>query len=171
MTEIWKGIPNYDYYQVSNLGNVKSLERTIIRSNGIKQYIKERLLKQTVTSTGYLSIGLYEKRIHKTRKVHQLVAESFLGHKPNGMNMVINHINFNKLDNRVENLNIITQRENTNQKHLESSSNYIGVCWDKHSNKWKSSITINGVLKHLGNFDNELEASNEYKLTLKNITR
>ena len=101
--------------------------------------------------------------------MHQLVAEAFLNHKRCGMEFVINHIDFNKTNNKVENLEIITNRENSNQKHLKSSSIYTGVSWDKRYNKWRSNITVNGKLKHLGYFINELEASEVYKKELNNL--
>ena len=59
------------------------------------------------------------------------------------MKLVVNHINNNKLDNRLENIEIVTSRENSNLKHIKSSSKYVGVSWCKKRNgKWHSSITF-----------------------------
>jgi hypothetical protein len=85
------------------------------------------------------------------------------------MKLVINHVDFNKLNNKVDNLEIITNRKNANQKHLKSSSVYTGVCWHKPNKKWMSYISINGKSKYLGLFTNELEASEAYQKELKQI--
>jgi hypothetical protein len=156
--EVWKTIEGFGNYQVSNLGNVKSLK-----------YGKERILKSALAGAGYPHIVLQNNKISKTRNVHQLVAEAFLNHKPNGLNFVVNHKNLIKTDNRLENLEIITQRENANRKHIKSSSQYTGVCWNKKCNKWRSNIWVNGKLKNLGLFANELEAHNAYEQALKDL--
>ena len=160
--EIWKDIPEYEgYYKVSNLGNIKSLN---YRRTG-----KEQLLKLSKESNGYLQVGLFKNKKNKVFKVHQIVATTFLNHIRCGHKLVINHIDFDKTNNNLNNLEIITQRQNTNQKHLKSSSKYIGVCWDKNRQKWKVKIYINGVNKSLGYFDDELQAANTYNEALKNI--
>lgn len=154
MIEIYKDIIGYEgLYKVSNLGNVKN--------------IKDKQMKLSLYY-GYLKVNLTTDRISKTRLVHQLVAESFLNHKRCGFKLVINHIDFNKSNNNVNNLEIITARENCNKKHLKSSSIYTGVSWNKRASKWQSYIMINGKQKHLGLFSDELEASNQYKKELLN---
>lgn len=82
------------------------------------------------------------------------------------MKLVVNHKDFNKQNNYVNNLEIITQRENTNLKHIQSSSKYVGVNWAKKSNKWQSTITINNKQKFLGLFTNELDDSKAYEKAL-----
>ena len=140
-------------YQVSNLGNVKS-----IRGG------KERILKPRICNKGYFRVNISKWGSGKTKRIHQLVAMAFLDHKPNGYEgLIVNHINHNRTDNRLENLELVTQRENANLKHLSSSSKYTGVCWAKRSNKWLANIYVNGKLKHLGYFTNELDASHAYQ--------
>ncbi len=109
--EVWKDVEEYEgIYQISNLGRVKSLERTV------KGYISltnlpERILKQNPDTRGYLMVRLYKNGIAKTKKVHRLVAKSFI---PNSKNLAtINHINGIKHDNRVENLEWMTYKENS----------------------------------------------------------
>lgn len=102
--------------------------------------------------------------------IHKLVAMAFLNHTPDGTQIfVINHKNFDKMDNRVENLEIVTSRENSNKKHLSSTSKYTGVSWNKNTNKWRADIYINSKLNYLGLFTNEIEASNAYQNALKQI--
>lgn len=164
MTEIWKDIPNYKgIYQASNLGNVRSLNYNRTR--------KTQLLKTRITNSGYISTSLQTNKKPKQFLIHQLVAMAFLGHVPDGMKKVVNHINFNKSDNRVDNLEIITARENSNLKHIPSSSKFTGVAFHKLTKKWQAQITINGKQEYLGLFDCELEASKYYENALKTIER
>ena len=159
MIEIYKDVIGYEgVFQVSNLGNVKSYRNS-----------KERQLKLVKNYAGYLVVCLSINNTKKVRKVHQLVAESFLNHKRCGMELVVNHIDFDKTNNKLDNLEIITNRENSNRKHLKSSSIYTGVYWYKKYNKWKSHIVLNGKQKHLGYFTNELDASKAYQLELSKI--
>lgn len=105
----------------------------------------------------------------KTRKVHQLVAESFLNHTKCGYNLVVNHINLNPQDNCVDNLEIVTQRDNANKKHIISTSKYTGVCWSKEKRKWRASINLKYKQSHLGYFNNEYEAHLAYEKALSEI--
>jgi len=169
--EIWKPVKGYEgLYQVSNLGRVKSLERIVERSNGSKQTINERILKGVLNSAKYLHLNLCNQGVIKSKLIHQLVAESFFNHKPCGHKLVVNHINFDRTDNRVQNLEIVTQRENTNQKHLNSSSDYVGVCWNKSAKKWKAYIVVDGRLKYLGLFTDEYQAHLAYQSALAELS-
>jgi len=160
--EIFKDIPNYEgIYQVSNLGNVKSLPN--------KKRFSEKIMKPRKSTLGYLTLGLRKEGKRKARTVHSLVAEAFLNHTPCGYKLIVNHIDHDKLNNKLDNLELDTQRNNSNKKHLKSSSEYVGVNWDKHANKWKAAIYINGKQKHLGYFTCEKEASEAYQFKLKNI--
>ena len=160
--EIWKDIIGYEgIYQVSNLGRVKSLNYN--HTN------KTQLLKQGKDSSGYFVVSLYLSGNKTTKKVHQLVAIAFLNHVPCGFELVINHKDLNRLNNRANNLEIVTNRENSNKKHLKSSSQYTGVGWHKRDCKWMACIRINGRLKHLGYFINEYDAHLAYQKALSEI--
>lgn len=159
MEEIWKDVIGYEgHYQVSNFGNVKSLKRTVIRKDGFEMKIKEKILKVTINSRGYYIVKLCRLCKFISASVHQLVAVSFLNHIQKGGKIVINHIDLNRLNNNLSNLEIVSQRKNCNRKHIPHSSKYTGVSWDKFSNKWHSQIYINGKLKNLGLFNKEYDA-------------
>lgn len=159
MQEIWKDIPNYEgIYQVSNLGNVKSLSRTIKHSKGGDKVIKEKPLRQTINKLGYYYVGLCKKDTRKFYKTHQLVAMAFLNHVPCGMELIIDHINDIKTDNRLENLQVVTSRFNTCKTRTNYSSKYKGVSWHKRDKNWCVKIWLGGERKYLGSFENEYEA-------------
>ena len=160
MTEQWIDIAGYEnLYQISNFGNVKSFK-----------YGKIKLLKGAINNYGYKQVNLTKGKTVKSFKIHQLVAIHFLGHKPNGYESIVNHIDFDRLNNTVTNLEVITARENTNKKHLKTSSSSTGVSWHKEKNKWISQIYCNGKLKFLGYFKTEIEASNAYQNELLTIS-
>lgn len=107
--EIWKDIPNYEgIYQASNMGRIKSLERI----DALGYRLKEKILKPTINHKGYYKVPLYKNSKVKKYSVHRLVYEAFNGQIPEGLQ--VNHINEIKTDNRLENLNLMTCKENIN---------------------------------------------------------
>ena len=169
--EIWKDVKGYEgMYQVSSLGNVKSLERIVLK-NGLYPFIhKELILKAAKNTHGYYYVRLSKDGKAKNKLVHQLVAIEFLNHIPNGFNLVVNHKDINRQNNNIDNLEIVTSRENSNLKHIKSSSQYVGVRWHKASRKWHAAISIKKESTHLGCFDDEYDAHIAYQNKLKEIT-
>lgn len=158
MEEIWKTIEGFEDYQISNFGRVKSLKLK-----------KEKILKHGFDRYGYAIFNLCKDGKCKTTYIHQLVAISFLNHIKCGYKLVINHKDLNKLNNHIDNLEIVTARYNNSHKGKKHSSIYTGVCWDKYANKWKSGIRINGKSKHIGYFNNEYDAHIAYQNKLKEL--
>ena len=170
MKEEYRDIKGYEgLYQISNLGNVKSLDRMVLYSNGVNRLHKGRILKQSIGSNGYLLVSLCLESNCKVKHIHQLIAVAFLNHLPNGHKIIIDHKNNNKLDNHIKNLQLITHRENLSKDKNGYSSKYVGVSWAKDRKKWGSHIQIKGKSKTLGYFANEIEASNAYKLKLSTL--
>jgi hypothetical protein len=97
---------------------------------------------------------------------------AFLGHIPDGTNkMVPDHKNDIKTDNRLENLQLITFRQNI-EKHFfnkSTTSQYTGVSWNKRANKWEGCIYIDGKNRHLGRFKTEYEAHYAYQSVLSTL--
>jgi|LakMenE01Jun11ns_1017448.scaffolds.fasta_scaffold9613427_1 NUMOD4 motif./AP2 domain./HNH endonuclease. len=158
--EIWKDIPSYEgHYQVSNLGNVKSIK-----------YSRQRILKPATNIHGYFMVCLHVKNTQKLITIHSLVSMAFLNHKPNKTHeIVIDHINNLKTDNRLENLQLITNRLNCSKDKKGYSSKFAGVCWDKQYNKWRAKIRIKTKQKFLGLFRCELKAAMAYQKALQTI--
>ena len=114
MKENWKKINMFDgRYQVSDLGNVKNSKTN-------------KILKPNKINTGYYTVCLCFNNIKKYFLLHRLVYETFVGKIPQGMQ--INHINENKTDCRLENLNLMSPKENINW----------GTCIERRTNKRKT---------------------------------
>lgn len=169
MQEEFKDVKGYEgLYQVSNLGNVKSLSREISNNRGY-YFNTEKILKFG-KSREYLNVTLYKNSARKMFKVHTLVTMAFLGHKSDVKGkIVVDHINNNPLDNRLENLQIITQRENASKDKKNKTSKYTGVCWHKSTQKWRAKICINGKSIWLGVYETEEEAYLVYLNAKNNI--
>lgn len=108
--EIYKDIPGYEgYYQASNFGRIKSLQRLVEHPRGGKRIVKEKILSPGKTNCYYL-VCLQKCGKRKMHPVHRLVAAAFI---PNIENKpCVNHLNCNGFDNKVENLEWCTQSEN-----------------------------------------------------------
>lgn len=131
--ELFKNIPEFENkYQVSTTGKVKSL--------GNKKRKKEKLLKTSFNSKGYLTVALYSSGIRKTFTVHQLVAITFLNHKLNGYNVVVDHIDNNKANNHVNNLQLVSQRGNVQKPHGKT----VGV--KKQGTLWMVTVSFSSFL-------------------------
>lgn len=106
MQEIWKDIEGYEgLYQVSNLGRTKSLKRKFVK--------EEKILTYTKNKKGYLQVSLTKNGKTKTERVNRLVAKTFI---PNPKNLPqVNHIDGNKLDNSIENLEWCDCKYNINE--------------------------------------------------------
>lgn len=145
--EIWKDIKGYENkYQISNFGSLKSLERLVKNKNGFRT-VSEKILIASTRKDGYSYITF--KNPFNNFSIHQLVAIAFLNHERCGFEIVVDHKNNNKLDNRVENLQLVTNRVNST-KDNKNKTGFIGVT--KQYNKFKATIRNNGVSTYLGMF-------------------
>ena len=171
--EIWEDIPNYEgYYKASSTGRIKSIAREICRSDGVILPIKERIMKQRINRNGYYIVELSKSGNTKTFEVHVLIASAFIGYKSKrDSGMVCDHIDNNSRNNRAENLQIITRRENSTKDQKGNTSQFIGVFWCNTYNKWASRIRHNGKQKHIGYYKCEINAAKAYQEELEKIER
>jgi len=163
--EIWKDIKGYEgYYQVSNMGNVRSLDRTIIDSLFRARHIMGVKIKPFKNRKGYACVELHKNSKAKAAKVHHLVFDTFTGLNRNSF--VIDHIDGNPSNNHIDNLQLLTNRENVSKGYStkQKSSKYTGVY--KFGNKWQSAIYKNGKSHYLGTFNCETVAHIAYQKAL-----
>lgn len=110
--ELWEDIKGFEgLYQISNLGNVKSLEREVKRSDNKRGFYKERILKPAKNNKGYYIIKIHKNSKPSTFKIHRLVYQAFGKENLNGFE--INHLDGVKTNNNINNLERCTSKENT----------------------------------------------------------
>jgi hypothetical protein len=127
-SEIWKPIKGFEsLYLISNLGRLKSFHRDKI--NG-------KVINPTLTTKGYFHVHLYRAGEKITARIHQLVAQAFIGDCPKDHQ--VNHKNGNKTDNRASNLEYLTMSENI--EHAKFSGLYT-----KGTKRPASKLTENDV--------------------------
>ena len=167
--EVWKDIPGFEgRYQASNLGRIRS-----IQDNHGKY--KEQIRSTWISSKGYKYVQLFIKNKRHNVSVHHAVASAFI---PNPDNKpTVNHIDGNKQNNRVDNLEWVTYSENhvhaykiglKNAQHVADrqrgskigvTSNFHNVSWDKTRQKWKATLKDKGKMVFQKRFDCEIEAA------------
>lgn len=151
--EYWKDIPGYEgRYKVSNLGRIKSLKRYGVR--------KDRVLVNCVNGAGYVTIRME----NKTNAIHVLMAVTFLGHKPGGYDIIVDHDDNVKTNNILSNLQLISASENS-AKNRKNKTGYTGVY--KVGTGFCSAIIIKGTRHYLGYFNSPEDAHDKYVLYKK----
>jgi hypothetical protein len=169
--EIWKDIPGYEgLYQASSLGRVKSLERK--SWNGFSLHLKKEIILKQSKQKKYFITTLSKENKTKSFLTHQLIAMAFLGHIPCGFKLVVDHIDNDTTNNNLDNIQLLTNRENVNKRQLNKTSKYPGVYFNKNEKKWKTSICISGKRQvYLGYFINEIDAYKTYQKALSNLDK
>ncbi len=165
-----KPIAGYEArYLISNYGYAISLAKEWAMPNGGVHKKKETVLNTRLNNSGYLVIDLCKNRKLKSFSIHTLVWDYFGSQPRNGRILQVDHIDEDKFNCRIDNLQLLTSRQNIVKYHKtqKHSSQYTGVGWHKRYKKWIAYITTNGKLKHLGYFVDEIEASDEYERALK----
>lgn len=148
--ETFKRIKNYPGYEISNYGNVKSYKGKVAR-----------ILKPAIGIKGYYYVNINdESKKYKKHYIHRLVAEAFI--RPLNDKEQIDHIDANKLNNNIDNLDIVDNRINQlrNKKAILPGVSKLG-------NKWRTRLQINKEIIPIGTFNTPEEAHRAYKNKLK----
>lgn len=169
MQEIWKDIKNYEgLYQISNLGNVRSLDRKVNSIYGYRN-IKGKILKPLETNSGYYRVDLKKEQKNNYVLIHRLVAETFI---PNPNNLPnINHKDNNPKNNSITNLEWCTQSYNIKYSYKYGNSKPTRGCFKKgnkpHNLKSINQLTLDG--KFIKNFSSIKEAALSTKILRTSI--
>lgn len=150
MMEEWKSIDGFEgFYEVSNFGNVRSLNWNTREVKNLSPFMQNR---------GYLQVRLSDGKTYKAFMVHRLVAAAFVdGYSEN---MVVNHINERKTDNRACNLEWVTQSENTLYSMPSRS---------KRKPRAVEIIQLSATGNELRRFSNFIEIQKEFGFDLSSI--
>jgi hypothetical protein len=151
--------------EVTKYGDVRRVKVAFMKKQkeiGIVDFSKLKLHPK-----GYRLIGIQVKGLKsKTLFVHQLVAAAFLDYKFKGMLMVVDHKNEPKTNNSIDNLQLLTNRQNTSKERTEKKGLPTGVSFHKRNKKYEANIFINGKSNYLGYYDTPEQASKAYKAAL-----
>ena len=126
MSEVWKDIPDFEgLYQVSNMGRVRSVDRVVTYKNGGKRKYEGKVLKPHLNTSGYECLNLYNDNGCNKKTVHRLVLGTFKPHV-NMKDLEVNHINGDKLNNHLTNLEWVTRCDNMLHAHSTGLINNKG---------------------------------------------
>jgi hypothetical protein len=160
--EIWKEMDEFDSkYSISNLGRVKRNERITIKKNGFNYLFSEKILKPSTNGNGYLMIKVRMQDEIKRQYIHRMVYKYFASKLISGCQ--INHIDFDKSNNNISNLEQIDTRRNSHHSHFNKSktSNYPCVYFE--SKKYVGRFYVNSKPIYCGRHDNEHIAAQAVK--------
>lgn len=165
--EIWKPIEGYEeLYGISNYGRIKSYNKTITDSTNKERFWKEKILKLNILKSGYCIIHLYKNRKRKAFFIHKLVIENF-SDKYLDKNCV-NHKNGLKYDNRLENLEWVTYKEN--MKHAIKNGLFNNVLGENHYNSRLNNKIIKQIREeYIPHIFGWLKLAKKYNTTHQNI--
>ena len=176
--EIWKKVPKWEDYEVSNLGRVRSWKYYNRWSKKNNKIIKEpKILKASNQDNRCrYPMTVFSKTINGVRTketflIHILVAKLFLGYIPKKSVICVNHIDGNKFNNKITNLEVTTHRENLTRKSLTRQNDvviYVGVSYEKGRNRFKAQISLKNEQVYLGIFSQPEIASLYYIVALIN---
>ena len=153
--------------EVTKCGKVRKVKVDFTQRTRHIGEIDFNLIKKT---RGYSEFSINVKNLGlKKVYVHQLVAAAFLDYKFQGHKMVVDHINSNKENNSLDNLRVITTRENNSKERRIKTGLPTGVCWNKNAKKYMSQIFYNKKAYYLGIYKTIEEASNAYESKLKTL--
>lgn len=148
--EIWKDVAGYEgYYQVSNLGNVRSIDRVIYSHKlqfSTKRKLNGRKIKPYINrKNGYVYVYLCKNGIYKNKRIHRLVAEAFIDNS-NGYDQV-NHINGDKTNNNVKNLEWCNNQQNVIHAYKKGLINHYSRSIEQYDLKGNYIKTFASISK------------------------
>lgn len=162
--EVWKDIPGTNgIYQVSSLGNVRSIDRIVKHNYGGTRTAKGRTLRLSKQTNGYLACPVFYNGKEKRCNVHRLVMLAFVGESK----LTVNHINGNKQDNRLENLEYCTLSQNLKHAFKNGLSCIDG---ERHPISKLSNEQARDILKSIQQGAKTTELAKKYNVVPSTIS-
>jgi hypothetical protein len=169
--EEWRPIIGYEgLYEISNFGRVKSLAKVWYTGN----YNSRREKPETIMTPRFNGNGYHQALLRKNGSRvnisnHLLVWDHFGNSPRNGRELCVDHIDNNKTNNHINNLQLLTHRQNVSKamKLIKGKGKYTGVCWNKNAKKWVVNISIKNKNHYLGLFSDEEKAKSTYNKKLR----
>lgn len=147
--EIWKEVKDYEgMYEVSNLGNVRNFKT-------------KHVLKSSLSKKGYPKVNLWKNKGYKTRPIHRLVAIAFI--KNNLYKPQVNHIDGNKTNNRLDNLEWCTQEEN--MRHAVDMGLKVGMSGEDNGRCKITEKLAKKIIEDIKNGHRNIDIKNKYNVT------
>lgn len=158
--EVWKKCPGFeDSYEVSNLGTVRSIDRIQAKRRGI---IKGKIISYNLNQKGYPQLRFYKNNIKYVRNPHRLVAIAFI---PNPNNLPqVNHIDGNKKNNRVDNLEWVSN--SCNQKHAYRLGLQPSRAGENNSKTVLTDNQVSAMKIYYNSGKTLLEVSNKFNVSI-----
>lgn len=167
MKEIWKDVDDYvGYYQVSNMGNVRSVDRIIRYNSKSKRKANGRIIKPSINNSGYMCVYLWVNGLQKIKLVHRLVAIAFV--KNNSNKKTVNHKDCNKLNNYYKNLEWTSHKSNMRHAYRNNLINHKG---EKNGNAKLDEIDIEYIMSvcHIISYAELGRIFNVHPSTISNV--
>lgn len=168
--EEWRDIKGYEErYQVSSMGRIKTKRRRKAPRSAGDPFTEPRTHNEYLNKSGYPMARLSINSTTKRYLLHRIVASHFISEIPIGL--VVNHIDGNPRNNKVSNLEIVSQFDNNRHGRVskKSTSKYIGVFYDKQTNKWRAQLSFGGNRYNLGRYKTEELAFEQIKKKMLEI--
>lgn len=166
--ETWKDIPEFrGSYQVSNMGRVRSVDKVVTFKDGSMRKYKGKVLKTPPSKgTGYKELSLSSDGRRNTKTVHRLVLEAFKPHV-NMSDLDVNHIDGNKLNNHLTNLEWLTRRDNNLHAH---DTGLIDNRGERSPNAKLSNTDVLEILQRLDSGETHKDIGLDYGVSRNCIT-
>ncbi len=156
--------------EVTKCGRVKRVKVDWLNYNWKTKLGEVDFNKLKLSPQGYKQLTIQIKGLkQRSVQVQQLISAAFFGYQWKGNSLVVDHIDSNKLNNHIDNLRVVTIRENSSKEKTFKSGLPVGVNFFKRDKKYQSRIYINRKHIHLGLFNTIEEASYAYQQKLKTI--
>lgn len=168
--EIWKDIPGYEgYYQISNTGNIKSLDRFIVKKNGAKVFLQGKYVSVSVHKHGHHVVRLWKENNTKLYNLYRLLALVYISNPENKKE--VNHIDGNRMNFDLKNLEWVTASENMKHAYVNGLSKCNFEKGFKHKRSKLNNEKLDEIFERRKSGKKLNEIANEFGLNFQYVSR